>query len=140
MSKVYSRFDLPKTEATESGDRMRDTYKWSKNDKGEEYLAHDADVDRQAEIESYADECDIKNIVAKAAFDPVFASQIQAPEGQYTDITDYPETIHDLKHMADNAGQTIEEIRNKLNEPSAKTTEEKVKNNVAKEEKKSESE
>ena len=136
MSKVYSRFNLPKAEATESGDRMRDTYKWCKDDKGVEYLAHDADVDRQAEIESYANECDIKNIVARAAFDPAFASQIQAPEGQYTDITDYPETIHDLKRMADNAGQTIEEIRSQLNQPSTEPTEKKEE----KEEKKNESE
>lgn len=117
MSKVYSRFDLPTAQATESGDRMRDTYKWSKNDKGAEYLEHDADIDRQAEIESYADECDIKNIVARAAFDPVFAEQIRAPEGQYADITDYPETIHDLKKMADEAGRTIEEINEELSKP-----------------------
>lgn len=124
MSKVYSRFDLPQAQATESGDRMRDTYKWSKTEKGEEYLEHDADVDRQAEIESYADECDIKNIVARAALDPVFAEQIRAPEGQYADITEYPETIHDLKRMADEAGKTIEEINTKLNQTKKKPEEE----------------
>lgn len=115
MSKVYSRFDLPEAKPTECGDRMRDTYKWAKNEAGEKYLMHDADIDRQAEIESYADECDIKNIVARASFDPVFAQSLaQGSTGQYTDITDYPETIHELKHRADAAGKTIEEIKEQI--------------------------
>lgn len=122
MSKVYSRFDLPKAEPTEPGSRMRDTYKWSKNEKGEEYLEHDANIDRQAEIESYADECDIKNIVARASFDPVFAQSLAqgATDGTYADTTEYPETIHDLKHMADEAGKTIEDIKEQLNRPEEK--------------------
>ena len=76
---------------------------------------HDADIDRQAEIESYADECDIKNIVARASFDPVFAQSLaQGSTGQYADITDYPETIHELKRRADAAGKTVEEINEQL--------------------------
>lgn len=132
MSEVYSRFNLPKAKPTESGDRMRDTYKWAKNKAGEKYLMHDADIDRQAEIESYADECDIKNIVARASFDPVFAQSLaQGSTGQYADITDYPETIHELKHRADAAGKTVEEINEQLKQKQAekpKETEKEVKN------------
>lgn len=132
MNKIYSRFDLPKAKPTESGDRMRDTYKWAKNETGEKYLMHDADIDRQAEIESYADECDIKNIVARASFDPEFAQSLaQGSTGQYTDITDYPETIHELKHRADAAGKTVEEINEQLKQKQAekpKETENEVKN------------
>lgn len=120
MSKVYSRFDLPEGKPTECGDRMRDTYKWAKKETGEKYLMHDADIDRQAEIESYADECDIKNIVARASFDPVFAQSLaQGSTGQYADITDYPETIHELKRRADAAGKTIEEINEQLKQKQA---------------------
>lgn len=132
MSKVYSRFNLPKAKPTESGDRMRDTYKWAKNETGKKYLMHDADIDRQAEIESYADECDIKNIVARASFDPVFAQSLaQGSTGQYADITDYPETIHELKRRADAAGKTVEEINEQLKQKEAekpKETEKEVKN------------
>lgn len=131
MSKVYSRFNLPKTKPTESGDRMRDTYKWAKNETGEKYLMHDADIDRQAEIESYADECDIKNIVARASIDPVFAQSLaQGSTGQYADITDYPETIHELKRRADAAGKTVEEINEQLKQKQAekpKETEKEIK-------------
>lgn len=121
MSKVYSRFNPPEAKPTESGDRMRDTYKWAKNEEGEKYLIHDADIDRQAEIESYADECDIRNIVARASFDPVFAQSLaQGSTGQYADITDYPENIHELKRKADAAGKTVEEITEKLKQKQVK--------------------
>lgn len=139
MSKVYARFDLPEAKPTESGDRMRDTYKWAKNEAGEKYLMHDTDIDRQAEIESYADECDIKNIVARASFDPVFAQSLaQGSTGQYADITDYPENIHELKRRADTAGKTVEEIKEKLknqqsaqNEANSETLIEKRKEKTA---------
>ena len=131
MSKIYSRFNLPEAKPTESGDRMRDTYKWAKNEAEKKYLMHDADIDRQAEIESYADECDIKNIVARASFDPVFAQSLaQGSTGQYADITDYPETIHELKRRADAAGKTVEEINEQLKQKQAekpKETEGEVK-------------
>lgn len=116
MSKVFSKFDLPKAKPSEPGNRMRDTYKWVKAEDGTEHLKRDADIDRQAEIESYADECDIKNIVARASFDPAFAQSLAqgANTGEYTDITDYPENIHELKHRADEAGKTIEKINEEL--------------------------
>jgi hypothetical protein len=131
MSKIYSRFDRPEAKPTECGDRMRDTYKWVKNEKGEKYLMHDADIDRQAEIESYADECDIKNIVARASFDPIFAQSLaQGSTGQYTDITDYPETIHELKRRSDAAGKTIEEITEQLQKMQTEEPKEEPKEEV----------
>ena len=116
MSKVYSRYDLPPKAASVAGERMRDTYKWTINDKGCKELVHDVDIDRQAEIESYADECDIKNIVARAAFDPTFAKSLAAAamDGSDVDITNYPDNIHELKKMAEQAGKKIEEL-NKAN-------------------------
>lgn len=135
MSKVYSRYNLPPKEASTAGERTRDTYKWTMNEKGEKELKHDADIDRQAEIQSYAEECDIKNIVARAAFDPNFAQALAsgAMDGNNVDITNYPENIHELKKMAEKAGKTIEEISTELNktkkEEEAKPKEEEVKQN-----------
>lgn len=119
MSKVYSRYNLPPKEASTAGERTRDTYKWTMNEKGEKKLIHDADIDRQAEIQSYAEECDIKNIVARAAFDPNFAQALAsgAMDGSNIDITDYPENIHEFKKMAEKAGKTIEEITEEMNKP-----------------------
>lgn len=132
MSKVYSRYNLPPKEASTAGERTRDTYKWTMNEKGEKKLKHDADIDRQAEIQSYAEECDIKNIVARAAFDPNFAQALAsgAMDGNNVDITDYPENIHELKKMAEKAGKTIEEINTELNKPKKEETAEPKKEEV----------
>ena len=58
---------------SESGEKMRKQYVWTKGENGQEELQETAPIDIQQEIESYADECDIKNIVRKASFDPEFA-------------------------------------------------------------------
>ena len=53
------------------------------------------------EIESYADECDIKNIVRKASFDPQFLKSLSegALNDTYTDITEWPQNIHEYHRM-----------------------------------------
>ena len=58
-------------------------------------------IDIQAEIESYADECDIKNIVRKASFDPEFAKSLMdsAKTDETMDITEWPSNIHEYHAM-----------------------------------------
>lgn len=86
------------------GENERKQYVWAKNEKGEEYLQETAPIDIQAEIESYADECDIKNIVRKASFDPEFLKSLSqgaltAEEMPITDITEFPQNIHEYHQM-----------------------------------------
>ena len=61
---------------SESGETMRKQYVWVKDEKGKEVLQETAPIDIQQEIESYSDECDIKNIVRKASFDPQFLKSL----------------------------------------------------------------
>ena len=61
---------------SESGETQRKQYVWAKNKEGKEYLQETESIDIQAEIESYADECDIKSIVRKASFDPQFMQSL----------------------------------------------------------------
>ena len=58
-------------------------------------------IDIQGEIESYADECDIKNIVRKASFDPEFAKSLadSAKTDEIVDITNWPTNIHEYHAM-----------------------------------------
>lgn len=79
-------------------------YVWAKNEKGEEYLQETAPIDIQAEIESYADECDIKSIVRKASFDPEFLKSLSqgaltSEETPVMDITEWPQNIHEYHRM-----------------------------------------
>lgn len=86
---------------SESGEKMRKQYVWTKNEKGQEVLQETAPIDIQQEIESYADECDIKNIVRKASFDPQFLKSLSegALNDTYTDITEWPQNIHEYHSM-----------------------------------------
>lgn len=86
---------------SESGEKLRKQYVWTKDEKGQEKLQETAPIDIQQEIESYADECDIKNIVRKASFDPQFMKSLSegAMEGKEVDITEFPQNIHEYYQM-----------------------------------------
>lgn len=86
---------------SESGEKQRKQYVWVKDKEGKEYLQETESIDVQAEIESYADECDIKNIVRKASFDPQFMQSLSqgALDGTEVDITEWPQNIHEYHQM-----------------------------------------
>lgn len=86
---------------TASGEKQRKQYVWAKDKEDKEYLQETESIDIQAEIESYADECDIKNIVKKASFDPQFMQSLSqgALNGTETDITEWPQNIHEYHRM-----------------------------------------
>lgn len=83
------------------GEKFQKQYVWAENEKGEEVLQETAPIDIQQEIESYADECDIKSIVRKASFDPQFLKSLSegAQNGAEVDITEFPQNIHEYHRM-----------------------------------------
>ena len=116
-----------------SGEKERKQYVWAKNEKGEEYLQETESIDIQAEIESYADECDIKNIVRKASFDPEFLKSLSqgTMDGVEMDVTDWPQNIHEYHQMMATAQanamklKELEELnKTKSNEPEEGSKEE----------------
>lgn len=86
---------------SESGEKLRKQYVWAKDKEGKEYLQETESIDIQAEIESYSDECDIKNIVRKASFDPQFMQSLSqgALDGTEIDITEWPQNVHEYHRM-----------------------------------------
>lgn len=89
---------------SEPGKNERKQYVWAKDKDGKEYLQETESIDVQAEIESYSDECDIKNIVRKASFDPVFMASLSQgalskEETPITDITRWPQNVHEYHQM-----------------------------------------
>ena len=99
MNKRYEEGRKPLFSA--SGEKQRKQYVWAKDKEGKEYLQETERIDIQAEIESYADECDIKNIVRKASFDPQFMQSLSqgALNGTEMDITEWPQNIHEYHRM-----------------------------------------
>lgn len=87
-----------------SGEKQRKQYVWTKDEKGQKVLQETEPIDIQQEIESYADECDIKNIVRKASFDPEFLKSLSQgalnqEETPILDITEWPQNIHEYHQM-----------------------------------------
>lgn len=113
-----------------SGEKLRKQYVWGKDEKGEEKLIETEPIDIQAEIESYADECDIKNIVRKASFDPEFAKSLvdSAKTDEIVDITEWPTNIHEYHAMMATTQAKVMEIQ-RNQKKVAEVPVEKEKNN-----------
>lgn len=96
-----------------SGEKLRKQYVWGKNEKGEKKLVETEPIDIQAEIESYSDECDIKNIVRKASFDPMFAKSLMdaATTDEIVDVTEWPTNIHEYHAMIATAQATAMQLQ-----------------------------
>lgn len=84
-----------------SGEKLRKQYVWTKDEKGQEVLQETEPIDIQHEIESYSEECDIKNIVRKASFDPEFLKRLSqgAMDDTEMDVTEWPQNIHEYHQM-----------------------------------------
>lgn len=111
-----------------SGETLRKQYVWTKDEKGQEVLQETESIDIQQEIESYADECDIKSIVRKASFDPEFLKSLSqgALSGTEVDITEFPQNIHEYHKMVATAqvnAKKLEELQKMAKEDSKEKTE-----------------
>lgn len=126
MNKLYEANRKPIY--SNSGNTERKQYVWAENEKGEKYLQETEPIDVQAEIESYADECDIKNIVRKASFDPQFLASLSegATNGTEIDISEWPQNIHEYHRMMATAQAKAIQLEEEL---KAKKPEEEVKSN-----------
>lgn len=116
-----------------SGEKFQKQYVWTKDEEGKEVLQETAPIDIQQEIESYADECDIKSIVRKASFDPQFLKSLSegALNGTEVDITEFPQNIHEYHRMIATAqanAMKLKELQKMAAaEPKAETNEKEEK-------------
>lgn len=111
-----------------SGEKLRKQYVWTKDEKGQEVLQETEPIDIQQEIESYSDECDIKNIVRKASFDPEFLKSLSqgAMDDVEIDVTGWPQNIHEYHQMIATAKVNAAKLK-ELEEQSKAQKEEKEK-------------
>ena len=134
MSKRYEEGRTPFFSA--SGEKFRKQYVWTKDEKGKEALQETEPIDIQQEIESYSEECDIKNIVRKASFDPQFLQSLSqgTQEGTEVDITEFPQNIHEYHRMIATAQANAMKL-----EEQQKMQQRNLKQNLKQRRKKSES-
>ena len=112
------------------GEKLRKQYVWGKDKEGENKLIETESIDIQAEIESYADECDIKNIVRKASFDPQFAKSLvdSAKTDETVDITEWPTNIHEYHAMMATAQANAKKLQQMQEEAANKPKEQEGNN------------
>lgn len=112
------------------GEKLRKQYVWGKDEKGNKKLIETEPIDIQAEIESYADECDIKNIVKRASFDPEFAKSLMdsAKTDETLDITEWPTDIHEYHAMIATAQANAMELQ-KMKEKATNETKKQERSN-----------
>jgi hypothetical protein len=103
--------ETAKTKPTEAGEKVRRTYLWERNEKGEKVLRLDQTIDQQAEIDSYLEETKIENIIRRASIDPDIAARI-APNlgGGIQDFTEAPHTLAELQNIMIRAEQIWDEV------------------------------
>lgn len=116
-----------------SGEKLRKQYVWTKDEKGQKVLQEAEPIDIQQEIESYTDECDIKNIVRKASFDPEFLKSLSQgalnqEETPILDITEWPQNIHEYHQMIATAQVNAKKLK-ELEEQSKAQEKEPVERN-----------
>lgn len=112
------------------GEKLRKQYVWIKDENDQKKLIETEPIDIQAEIESYADECDIKNIVRRASFDPEFAKSLvdSAKTDEVVDTTEWPTNIHEYHAMMATAQAKVMEIQ-RNQKKAAEEAAKKEKNN-----------
>lgn len=129
MNKRYEEGRIPLF--SNPGETKRKQYVWTKDKEGKKILQETESIDIQSEIESYADECDIKNIVRKASFDPQFMQSLSqgALDNTEVDITEWPQNIHEYHRMIATAqanALALQELQKK--EPEKKPEKGEMKN------------
>lgn len=97
---------------TEAGKKVRLTFRWTYNEKGEKSLVQDEEIDRDAEIQSYLEETKIENIINRAAFDPSIAQKMcgQLSEEEPQDFTTMPSTLAEAQNLMIQAEQTWDKL------------------------------
>lgn len=119
MKKVLNALSLNASDhsakfKTAAGDNERISYKYIINATGQRQLIEDQRTDIQSEIDSYAAETDIKNIVKRAAYDPSVWSDFgldRSPEDPVEiDITMAPGTLAEAQNQIITAKQTFKQL------------------------------
>ncbi len=115
--KIYSRFNPRPNEGSETGSGKVKTYRESISVEGVKSLVEDSEVDTYEAIQAYKDECDIKNIIARANAGDDTALHQRITE--YMDTTIMPKTLAEAQNMVIQAEQEFKKlplnIREKFN-------------------------
>lgn len=103
---------------TEAGKKVRLTFRWAYDEKGNKSLVQDEEIDRDAEIQSYLEETKIENIINRAAFDPSIVQKLGAKlnDEEPQDFTTMPSTLAEAQNMMIQAENTWNKLPREIRE------------------------
>lgn len=101
---------------TEAGKKVRLTFRWTYDDKGNKTLVEDEEIDKDAEIQSYLEETKIENIINRAAFDPSIMQKLGArlSDEEPQDFTNMPRTLAEAQNMMIRAEDTWNKLPHEI--------------------------
>lgn len=94
--KIYSYWERPQKEASPEGNELEPTFEMIPNDKGVKELVKTGETNIREKIQQFKDDCDIKQLLARATVDPTVLNQ---REGFYADVTEMPKTLGEAQNM-----------------------------------------
>lgn len=89
-------YDVPEIEPTPEGNEMEPVYELKTDDKGNQNLVKTGETNIREKMQQYKDECDVKQILARAVVDPNALNQRQ---GFYADVTEMPKSLGEAQQM-----------------------------------------
>ena len=106
--RFYTAYNNPRTEFTPTGNGKKKTYHETVDENGKLGLVEDGEKDIYAEIQTYADSCNINSIIQRmAAGDPFIVNQIP---GDYMDVSEMPTTIAEAQRMITEAKAGFDQL------------------------------
>lgn len=92
--KIFTPYgEKPPRRAANPGSRTEPHYVQRYDDTGHPYLVKDGETDVYAIIQSHKEECDINILLQKYTAGDM---TVMRKDGQYVDITDLPENMHEM--------------------------------------------
>lgn len=92
--KIFTPYgEKPPRQAANPGSRTEPHYVQRYDETGHPYLVKDGETDVYAIIQSHKEECDINILLQKYAAGDM---TVVRKDGQYVDITDLPENMHEM--------------------------------------------
>lgn len=114
MSNFYSLLNRKERHITNPGSTMANDYQITIDKKGHKVLKCVGEHDIYEEIQSYAEECKIENILARAAAGDVNA--LNQRQGFYEDITNSPKNLAEAQNAILKLKQGFEELPPEIRE------------------------
>lgn len=106
-------YDRPETKPCCEGNELEPVFEYKVDDKGEKDLVKVGETNVREKIQEFKDECDVKQILARATVDP---SVLHQREVFYADVTAMPHSLAEAQQMITEIKKDFEKMSPEIKE------------------------